>query len=271
MAVYAQTPIEPASCCSDTVKVRSQMIFRFRITSLWGALAIAVVCFGARAIAQQNDAVAERKIADLSRKLENADNERDRALLAKSVRSELKAFVEGSLRGSDNSATIQQRLRNVLRSQNAERYDSDPPTIREANLRYGRSVVVAYSVFRPPHFDLATITAFTDKGGDFREAATTGDDLEGYMMVTQLLPSPTKDVMWLLAGGKAFTFNGSRYRFRVYTFDGERFETIWSPEDVYNATIQLSVDGFSLTHHKPQEDAVTEKYLATPNGLIQVR
>jgi hypothetical protein len=235
-------------------------------------IVVAVMCLAPQAIAQQHDALAERKIANLSKRLETANNERDRAALAADVRSELKAFVEHSLHESDAAQTIEQRLGHVLRTQHPDQEESDSPKARVVNLKYGRSVVLTYSVVRPPHFDLPTLTAFTEVGGDFRQVATTGDDLEGYTMFTHALPSPSKDVMWLLVGGKAFTFNGSRYRFRVYTFDGDRFETMWSPDDVYDATIHLSADGFSLTHTpRRQEPPVTERYRITLNGLTQVR
>jgi hypothetical protein len=78
--------------------------------------------------------------------------------------------------------------------------------------------------------------------------------------------------MWLLAGARAFTFNGSKSRFRVYRFDGERFETVWSPDDVLNATVQLSADGFVLTHYlREQQETVTEQYRAMLWGLLRVR
>ena len=235
-------------------------------------LGLTGLCLGGIAIAQQTDDVAAQRVENVSARLDRADNEGDRALLAASLRSEVRAFVETSLREQDSSELIQKRLGAVLQSQDPDFEYSDRPTVRVANLRHGRSVVLAYSVVRPPHFDLPTITAFTAQGGGFRQSASTGDDLEGYTLFTQLLPSPTKDVMWLLAGGRAFTFNGSKFRFRVYTFDGERFEEMWSPEDVFDATVRLSADGFSLTHYiRQRETNVTEEYRAMPTGLVRVR
>ena len=235
-------------------------------------LGLTSVYLGGIAIAQQADGVAAQRVANVSAKLERAENEGDRALLAASLRSEVRAFVESSLREQDSSDLLQKRLGAVLQSQDPDREGSDRPTVRVSNLRYGRSVVLAYSVVRPPHFDLPTITAFTAQDGGFRQSGSTGDDLEGYTLFTQLLPSPTKDVMWLLAGGRAFTFNGSKFRFRVYTFDGERFEEVWSPDDVFDAAVRLSTDGFSLTHYVRQhQTTVTEEYRAMPTGLVRVR
>jgi hypothetical protein len=45
-------------------------------------------------------------------------------------------------------------------------------------------------------------------------------------MFTLDLPAPLHDELWLLAGGQAFTFNGAKFRFRVYSFDGLQFRRV---------------------------------------------
>jgi hypothetical protein len=86
------------------------------------------------------------------------------------------------------------------------------------------------------------------------------------------VPSPVKAVLWLLAGGQAFTFNGSKWRFRLYTFDGVTLDKIWAPDDMLSATLEMLPDGFAITHLvRENRSDTTEQYRATANGLVRVR
>jgi hypothetical protein len=249
------------------------MNFPLRIVSVCVALASGILLFDAKAILQQRDNTIAQKIAELSSRLEKASTTpQERDSVSAAIRNEVKEFVESSLSPSESSDGLQQRLRAVLQTQVPDFEYSDPPTIRVRNLRNGRSVVVAYSVVRPPHFDAPTITAFTESGGHFAQSASIESDFEGYTLFTKDLQSPSKDVLWLLAGGKAFTFNGSKFRFRLYTFDGNAFETAWAPEDMLDANLQVLPEGFSVSHYNREQRAtVTEQYRTTVSGLIRVR
>jgi len=228
---------------------------------------------GTETSAQRGDAAVAQKIAELSSRLERASaNPKERDVASSEVREEVKNFVESSLKPADSQEAIQKRLRYVLQTQVPDFEFSDAPAIRVANLRNGRALVLTYSVVRPPHFDLPTITAFSAFGGQFRQSASLGNDFEGYTLFTHEIPSPSKDELWLLAGGKAFTFNGSKFRFRVYKFDGNDFETLLAPDDVFDASVQILPDGFSISHYvREQQSSVTDQYKALGTGLIKVR
>ena len=73
-----------------------------------------------------------------------------------------------------------------------------------------------------------------------------------------------------MAWGQAHTFNGRKIRFRVYGFDGVAFRTIWSPEDILNATIRFTDSGFAIDHYVPLERRdIHDEYTITPAGPVQ--
>ena len=244
------------------------------------ALSVTVLVKSAQPSAQQADTNTAIRIAALSdllpqedvAALRTDDLEKERDKITSQIRAEVARFIESSVQPSETSEAAQKRLRFVLATQVPGFEYSDPPTARMANLRHGRALVVAYTVVRPPHFDSALISGFREDAGRFHLAATTGSDFDGYTMFTLDLPSPSRDLMWVLAGGREFTFNGSKFRFRLYSFDGDEFRTLWNPDDVFDATIRILPDGIALSHRvRERQETVTEQYQVTANGLFRVR
>jgi hypothetical protein len=138
-----------------------------RLCCVCAALAVGALLVDVRVAAQQRDRAVAAKIAALSARLHEEPENEERDELAAAIRQEVATFVESDLSPSDPSELLQQRLRTLLRSQVPDFDSSDPPNVRVGNLRHGRSVIVAYSIVRPPHHDAATLTAFTDRGGRF--------------------------------------------------------------------------------------------------------
>jgi hypothetical protein len=241
------------------------------------AVTAVVIAYSANAAAQPALETASKRIAELSSEFENLQGATPREAsrrddLAKAIRSEVERFIQSSVRPIAGSDEVQSKLRSVLRAHVPGFDTSDPPKARVVDLRYGRSLVIAYSVVRPPHFDLPTITAFAQDGGEFRLAAKTGEDFEGHTLATIDVASPVPGVMWILASGRAFGFNGSKSRFRLYAFDGNTFETVWAKDDVFSATAKALPDGFELTHYvRELQSDVTEQYRSTPSGVVRVR
>ena len=103
--------------------------------------------------------------------------------------------------------------------------------------------------------------------------ATAGKDFSGYGMYTADLRSPFVGELWLLVWGQGHTFNGKRVRFRIYSFDGERFNTVWSPEDMLDAEVTLTDSGFSIAHRLKNElpwRLVRDDYVVTAQGAVKV-
>ena len=79
-------------------------------------------------------------------------------------------------------------------------------------------------------------------------ADSTGSDLDGYGLFVRSLPSPLAGEEWFLAWGPLSGYNGTRDRLRVYAFDGEKFRTVWSPDDFLDASVVVTSLGFSVKH-----------------------
>ena len=228
-------------------------------------------------LAQPDIDAASKRIAELSAGFESLDEATPedagrRDEIANAIRAEVERFIESSVNPAARSDDAQSRLRGILRTHVPASEHSDPPKARMADLRNGRSLVIAYSVVRPPHFDLATITAFTQDGNELRLAARTGEDFEGHTLMTMDVTSPVPGTMWILASGRAFTFNGSKSRYRLYAFDGTAFETVWAKDDVFSSKVKLLPDGFAITHYvRELREDVTDEYRVTASGVVQVR
>ena len=120
--------------------------------------------------------------------------------------------------------------------------------------------------------DSGMIYGFREVGGHFELAATTGTEFDGYSLFTREMRSPVPGVFWLFAGGRAHTFNGSRFRFRLYEYDGNAFRVSWSPDDVFGATVQITPEGLTLTHEiRTPPYTITDEYTSTLSGLVRVR
>jgi hypothetical protein len=205
----------------------------------------------------------------------NFDEER-RNRLTKNVRTEVSTFIESSIPASSNQEDIQTLLRVVMASMKPDMEYGELPKARTATLRNGRSLVASFTVVRPPHFDSSSIIGFREDRGSFRAVATAGqEDFDGYTMFTLDVPSPVDGELWIVVGGRAHTFNGlSKYRFRLYSFNGDVFRTIWSRDDVFNARLQVLPSGFALTHTDASTRAwteVAEEYALTFNGVFKVK
>lgn len=199
-------------------------------------------------------------------------DEDHREKLTAAIRAEVTTFIESSLPASSNQETVQERLRSVLATQKPSLEHGELPKARIATLQYGRSLVVSYTVVRPPHHDSSLIFGFNEDGGGFRKVATTGEDFDGYTLFSFDIASPMNGELWLLVGGRAHTFNGSMYRHRVYSFNGESFRTVWSGDDVLDAAVQVLPNGFSITHYDRRTwTKVSEEYVLSPNGVVKLK
>jgi hypothetical protein len=236
-------------------------------------LATAVSIIGVSTTAEQRDRAVAQRVAALSARLQGTTPyEGEGRNIADAIRKEIAAFVESDFSPSESSELMHQRLITALGNPLAASEFGDPPKIRAANLRHGRGLLVAYSIAWPPHFDAPTITAFSEAGGQFTQTASVGEHFDGYGLFTHDIASPVQGVLWVLAGGQAHTFNGAKFRFRLYAFDGATLDTIWAPDDMFSAKLEMLADGFAITHLLREDRSfTTEQYKTTVNGLVRVR
>jgi len=190
----------------------------------------------------------------------------------------IRAEIDGYIRTAFNlaqttSSEIEERLRAVLAEHIPNPGYGDQAFARVKDLRRDRSLIVAYTIMRPPHHDLATIRGYRGAQGRFELVATTGADFAGYNMFKAEIPSPIAGELWLLAWGQGHTSNGSIMRFRVYSFDGATFKTVWSPDYFFGAKVTVTDRGFLIEHFSPAHAPYPTKdeYVVTPQGPIRAR
>ena len=262
---------------------RTAMNHAFRTSVVFLALSVGASAQSAQRTVEQLERETAGQIAALRGGLDRLDSDYGQSLtdtqwadererLTSETRTAVNNFIESSIRPSEEVEAIQARLRSVLAAHVPDR--EDLPTARTADLRFGRSLVVVYTVVRWPHFDSGLISGYKEDAGRFQLQATAGSDFDDYTMSTLEVPSPFKDELWLLAKGQRHTFNGRLIRFRLYGFDGEGFRTIWSPDDMLSATVRTTPEGFAITHEIRQPRSrymVTEEYTLTLNGVVRIR
>ena len=203
-----------------------------------------------------------------------AESARRRAELGKltdRLHAEVDSYVRVALTANERAERVQARLRTVLAVHKPNPDYGDLPLVRIADLRAGRSMIAAYTIVRGPHDDAATIRGYRWNIDRFELAGTAGDNFAGYNMFKTELRSPLPGEFWLIAWGQAQTFNGKKVRVRVYAFDGQDFRTVWSPEDLFNATLRIAEPGFVIDEEMPFAPYERHaEYRVTVNGIVKI-
>ena len=143
----------------------------------------------------QDDAVANVKALTSRLRLGQSDLADQRryeemADITAQLQKEIDRYVGGAIASTANSEAAQGRLRDILSEHRPHSDYGDDAFVRTADLSGGKSMLVAYTIVRPPHHDIATIRGYRTGREGFELVATTGDDFEGYGMFKRLLPSP---------------------------------------------------------------------------------
>jgi hypothetical protein len=186
--------------------------------------------------------------------------------------SEVDNYIQANFNPSESAQGLQSKLRALLKSHVPNSEYGDLPLVQVADLPSGRVLLVAYTIVRGVHHSLPIVRGYQWVTNKFRLVGHAADDFYDYNMFKSVLPSPIKGEIWLLAWGQAHTFNGKKVRARIYAFDGRTFATVWNPEDVYNADVRVTGNGFVIDHElldrrPPQE--VHDEYVLTPAGPVK--
>jgi hypothetical protein len=188
------------------------------------------------------------------------------------IRAEIDSYIRTAFDpGQTTSNDVEGHLRAMLADHVPNPEFGDEALARVKDLRRGRSLIVAYTITRPPHFDLATIRGYRALQGRFELVAVTAGDFRDFNMFKAEIPSPIPGELWLLVWGQNHTSNGPVIRFRAYSFDGGNFKTVWSPEDFFRAKVTVTDRGFLIEHFSPRRAPYPTKdeYVVTPMGPIR--
>jgi hypothetical protein len=188
------------------------------------------------------------------------------------IRAEIDGYIRTAFSAAQTTSNdVEGRLGAVLADHIPNPEFGDEAFAHVEDLRRGRSLVVAYTVTRPPHHNLATIRGYRSVQGRFELVAVAGEEFGQYNMFKAGIPSPIDGEFWLLAWGQNHTSNGPVIRFRVYSFDGGTFKTVWRPEDLFDASVTITDRGFLIEHRSPRRAPYRTKdeYLVTSGGPIK--
>jgi hypothetical protein len=185
---------------------------------------------------------------------------------------EIDSYIQGTFRPDEGAQRLQTKLRALLAAQVLNPAYGDLPLVQLADLPSGRILLVAYTIVRGPHHDLPVVRGYRWDADRFRLVGGAAEDFTEYNMFKAVLPSPIKSELWLLTWGQAHTFNGKKVRIRIYAFDGHVVTTIWNPEDVFNADVRVTANGFVVDHYlldqRPWRE-VHDEYVLTPAGPVK--
>jgi len=246
-------------------------------------LLIAVMAMTSSAQRAQSDTESDRefaqRVAPMAAQLrvyptrETAETSRPLAefrTLTTYVQTEVDKHIQRSVAFAEGSQHIQARLRTMLSDHVPNPEFGDLPFAQAADLRAGQSLVVAYTIVRGPHFDVGTIRGYRWDVNRFELVGTAGAEFEEFNMFKAALRSPVPGELWLLVWGQAHTFNGRKVRVRVYAFDGQNFRSVWSPEDLFDASVHLTTSGFEIDHTPPSTaEEVHDEYSLSVSGPVK--
>ncbi len=120
------------------------------------------------------------------------------------------------------------------------------------------------------------IWAFRQRDGKFEAVDGAGSDFEGCGLFLQEIPAGRSGETWLLAWGTVFGANQTPRRMRVYSFDGEKFATIWSPPNRLQGKMRLKdgmieVSYLDRVQHYQLREPPFNRYALTVQGVVETQ
>ena len=207
----------------------------------------------------------------LRREVEAA-SDRERQLideLAARIHREVDDFIAQAITPADLTEFVELSLRQVLGSA------SDGEAVVFASEHDRKRLAIVYTLGKARrHGTGATSVAlriYVERRGRFVLADSTGADLDGYIPESvKELPSPVPRESWFLLSGQLTGANGPNMRMRIYAFDGERFRTIWMPENAWgNFDIIVDDDGFTVKGHYYRGGPREDGYFLSEDGVYR--
>jgi len=223
----------------------------------------------------------KERVASLTRQLDwrrAATSEEERSVwngITDRIHEEINAYIRVLDAHLVKDEDLQDQLRDILAPHAS--YDPEligPPLARIADGPKGRALVITYVLMRGLHDSTVTVRGYRSVDGRFQPVASTGSDFDRFGLFAANLPAPLPGEIWILAHGRAITFNGTLIRVRAYAFDGERFRTLWGPEDMLNANVRMTANGFTIVRANEQPQKLPyrlqDEYVLTLDGPIRV-
>lgn len=122
--------------------------------------------------------------------------------------------------------------------------------------------------------------AFVSNLDDLHSSDSRNDSL-GHLCFQPLSPSPNPDEFWFFALARASAQSPPTVAIRLYAFDGDRFRTVWSREDILSEgpdkVVEVTDSGFTITRlfdptgraaHSPSV-VIHEQYTVSRDGVYK--
>ncbi len=201
---------------------------------------------------------------------------RDR--LTRQVKALLVRHIVDSLNHDEKDMAALRQTLSKLDPRHMDDEYSQAPYVFQTKIQGEPVVVTGFLLLRggSGSYDTKVIVqAFRRNTSGWQCVAETGDDLDHHELFMKELPSQRAGEAWFLAYGMFTGANGRFVRIRGYSFDGEKFSTLWAPPMRISAEIEVK-DGMITVHsvdehqyyelRKPPYGRV-EKFLLTVQGV----
>ena len=263
----AQSPSPPSSN-ADQIQDRTAVVFASRVARL------AAQFESLREPTASERAYANGDVSESRRnEAEAASTRRDELMngLAARIHREVDDFIAQAVTPVHlNREFVESRLRVVLAAASSE-----PPAvvITEEN---GPRLAIAYSLFKAGIMGeggtSVSLRMYVERKGHLVVSDATGSDMDGYAQISVTeLHSPAPREAWFLLSGRLTGANGPNTRMCIYAYDGQRFRTVWRPENVWgDFTIVLGDGGFTVKGTYYRGGARDERYAITPTGVYRL-
>jgi hypothetical protein len=190
-------------------------------------------------------------------------------------------LIESLNRHGPDVAMLRDKMRALDPGLYEEKEFTNAPYAMSVKLQETPAVITAYLLRRggagAPEFK-SIIQAYRHGPTGWTWVAETGGALDHHALIIVKLPARHAGEACFIAHGNLSGFNGRKHRIRAYCFDGEKFNTIWSPPDrlspeltVNGAKINLkSIDEHQYYELRKPPYTRVEQFALTPSGVIRL-
>jgi hypothetical protein len=187
----------------------------------------------------------------------------------KEIRNLVRAEI---LRGLNNGVATEQVAKG-LRSMLQDDWNV-PVSLIHARINGIDLIVVGYSILHGGAAlpgSTTVLEGFRNVRDKYEACAEPGDGASDSLMRLDELPSPRSDEMWFMAHGQQLQVMQYAEKIGIYSFDGVRFNKLWTTLPKKQASLQVEKDSVRVTFEDPERVSPMVLTVAlTPAGPVEV-
>ncbi len=209
----------------------------------------------------------------------------ERAEIVAAVRDRVREHIEAALNvrgGTRLSARVAALREQLAEAQSASQawYDAiGKPFVHYTEGPPGPTVLASFVVL-DGHIDVPQsktwLWAFRERNGKFEAVDGAGSDFAGCGLFLQEIPAGRSGETWLLAWGTVFGANQTPVRMRIYSLDGEKSATIWSPPNRLQGAAPLKDGMIEVSYldrapYYERREPPFNRYALTVQGMVETQ